>query len=177
MEPLIIHEKRKISAKSVCFCVIMLLICAYLAWFGSHEGGFFYLILGIIGLLYFGFCLILALLSLAKTPAILTFEEEGLRGLGSASALDFIAYEDIGQVESFRRLQDQYIGITPKDTEAFLAKLPPAKREAARANLRLNLPPFFVRVEDAVELTPEEITQEIRRRLPQTQTTNEGLEI
>ncbi|MBR0153594.1 MAG: hypothetical protein IJM26_07400, partial [Lachnospiraceae bacterium] len=56
-------------------------------------------------------------------------------------------------------------GIIPKDEAAFLERLSPARREAARANIRLNLPPVFVRVEDAVEMSAEAIVREIETRL------------
>ncbi|MBQ4474246.1 MAG: hypothetical protein II930_08115 [Lachnospiraceae bacterium] len=165
MEPLTIHEKRKISTKSWIFCAVMLLLCAFLVWYGFTEGGFFYLLIGGAGILYFGYCLILAIRSLVKKPAILTIEEQGIRGAGTASALDFISYDEIARMELFRRMKDRYIGIIPKDEAAFLERLSPARREAARANIRLNLPPVFVRVEDAVEMSAEAIVREIETRL------------
>ena len=177
MERLVIHEKRRISVKSLIFCIVMLVLSAYLTWYGLGEGGFFYLLIGGLGLLYFGYCLVLAILSRTRMPVILTLDEEGVSGSGTASALDFIAYEEIGRVESFKRMRDRYIGITPKDPEAYFERISPTRREAARANLRLNLPPIFLRVEDAVEMNAEAIAAEIERRIPRSEEDKEGTDL
>ena len=100
LDTMIIHEKRKISGKSLIFTVIMLLACIYLIYFGAHEGGFFYLLLGIIGAIYFLYALVMALLSAAKTRVLLTIGPEGITDSQFQGAVGFLRYEDIGEAKA-----------------------------------------------------------------------------
>ena len=133
----------------------MLLACIYLIFFGTSEGGFFYLILGIVGTLYFVYALVMALVAASKTRAILTIDPEGITDSQLQGAAGFLRYEDICEAKALRRMKESYLGIVPKDPDSFLEGLSGSARAAAKANMNLNLPPVLIRMEDAVEMTAD----------------------
>lgn len=164
MEEIIIHEKKKKENGPLAAGLVMIAGSVYIIHLGRQNGGIFYLLLGTVGVLFFGFCLFYAVAGRVKERTLLVMGAEGITDTSSAAGAGFIPYSEIQKAAVFQAMKETYVGIWLKDTERYVEQLPAGKRNAVRANLKLNCPPVCLRLGEAKEMTTEEIASYIARR-------------
>lgn len=124
-----------------------------------------YRITGLIFSMVFLIVFIITILKTVKTKSLLTITREGLIDNSSSSNMGYIPFRDIEAFEITKSYKNVGIGILPKDSEGFLAKLPAAKRLQVKRNIYLKLPPVIINVDLAKDMEPEDILTLLQKRL------------
>ena len=165
MNEIIIHEKKNTDRKPLAAGIGMLIASVFVLVTGILDGSILFDIVGIAGILYFGYCTIYAVIGLSRERQLLVAGEDGITDTSMASGSMHIPYEQMESVEVFRALKEPYIGIRLKDQESFLAGLSGRNRAVVKSNLQLNCPPVCLRVNRAKEMDIDAIADLIRGRM------------
>lgn len=165
MEKIVIEEKHSRAMLMVTLGFLMLMVSAAFWVFGIKKSIVFIIIIGFILTLMFGiYFLILLSRALESTP-LLTITFDGINISSSIGSDGYIAFQDIQQFCIVSLSGKKVIGIMPKDEESFIKKLPPAKQAAARTNLNMKCPPYYIRVDRAKDILLEDIYTLLKKRL------------
>lgn len=86
-------------------------------------------------IVFFGGCAIYAGLRLIRSTPALVIDANGIYDNASALGAGFISWEDIAEMRPYTMRNQTFLGIMPKDLDAFLARQPAWKRLAIQFNL------------------------------------------
>lgn len=165
MEDIIIEELSQRAYKIVLSGVIMLLSSLILLLFGKHESSGILIVVGVLGCMFFGISTLVALYRATKNKPLLTLTMDGIIDTSSVSGVGFISYEDIESVEIVNIFGQRVIGVTPKNKNAYVNKLPKGKQRAAKMNMKMNYPPITIRLDTAKDISIEDIYTLVVKRL------------
>lgn len=165
MEDIIIEELSQRAYKIVLSGVIMLISSLLLLLFGRHEYSGILIIVGAVGCVFFGISTIVALYRATKNKPLLTLTMDGIIDTSSVSGVGFISYEEIDSVEIVNIFGQRAIGVTPKNKDVYVNKLPKGKQRAAKMNMKMNYPPITIRLDTAKNISIEDIYTLVVKRL------------
>lgn len=112
------------------------------------------------------FCIVFFIIlnkTLQKRPLI-TITFDGIIDCSSDKSVGFIPFGDIDKFLIMDNPNRKSIGIIPKDEEAFIKKLSPIKQDLARVNVAKQLPPFELFLNDAKDMSLEDIYTLLKKR-------------
>ena len=106
-------------------------------------------IVGIIGALFFGACLCFVIKRLFRPKNILEINANGFIDNSSAIAPGFVHWKDVKEIYLSSIASQEFISVTLNDFDKFLQQLPPAKRMAVSANVKLSYAPIQINLNSA----------------------------
>ena len=124
------------------------------------------LVVGAIGLAavtFFGVCGAYALSRIARPTPAVVINREGILDNASATAVGFIAWDEIDQLLEYRFQNQVFLGIVPTNLDAILARQPAWKRAAIKANLGLGAAPVNI-PQVVLPMTVSNLLSEIEAR-------------
>lgn len=139
------------------------LLGAFLAY-NRSQGGRGSIIVGVIAIMFFGFCGIYGVIRLVAPKPALVLDDTGLYDNASALGAGFIGWDSIHDVVLVDFQKQPMISIVVTDPEAVLSHVSGLKRKAMRANIRLLGTPVNI-PKTMVPLSLEQLEAEIRQNL------------
>lgn len=164
MENIVIEEKQSRMLRLNLLGLLMTVLCAIVLLLGIKMQQYFYSLLGGIGIVFFGICTIYNFSRTIKSKALLTITVEGIEDSSMAGSPGFISFGEIERFEIVNVFGQRMIGVIPKNVEEFVRKLPQLKQKSAQSNLRMKLPPIAIRVDNARDMSIEDILTLLQKR-------------
>lgn len=111
-----------------------------------------------VGMGYLGIPVSLGIIALNLRQALtrreaIRIDERGITDRSNAMASGFTAYDDLAEIYLLRLKDDDYLCAVPRDTAAWMARLPKRARRLAQANIDMGFAPIriqFRSVSDAL---------------------------
>lgn len=144
--------------------ILMLAACAFVLVLGITYGKFFYIIIGIIALLFFGLCFAYIIKRIINPKPILIIEKNGVVDSSTAISIGFISFDDIEGFDITRLFSSKFISIYVNDLEKFTDKLSQKKKTWLQINKPFGKSPININVNTA-DKSPDEILQILQERL------------
>lgn len=120
---------------------------------GIKQSDLVYSVVGILGVLYFGFYLICYLYRILKPKDILVIDENGVTDQSTVTSVGEIPWDNIECFYKRKLLFNKYICVKLKDNQKILSQLKPWKRTI----LKLNTPSGFEVVSITLDITDAKI--------------------
>lgn len=165
MENIVIEEKQSKILRLNLIGMLMTVLCIIILVMGITWNQFFYGLIGVVGVIFFGICTIYSFGRTFKPKALMTITVDGIEDSSTAGSPGFISFGEIKSFEIVNIFGQRMIGVNPKEVERFVQKLPPIKQKSARSNLRMKLPPVALRVDTARDMSIEDIMTLLEKRL------------
>jgi hypothetical protein len=144
MDEIIIKEDKKKVLQLIILGIIMLTISFLNLAIGITNANVFYIIIGIIGTAFFGYCFFYIIKRATNNKPLLIISETGITDISNASSIGFVPWEEIKSVSIIKVLSQKFIGITVYDLDKLINGLPLFKRIIIMANLKLKYPPINI---------------------------------
>ncbi len=165
VEKIVIEEKQSKSVK-LMFIGLLLLLVSIVVWtLGMKEKKILLWITGFISTVFFSIDFLIFLGRALQRKPLLTITFDGIIDSSLSGSVGYISFQDIERFCIVTIMGHKLIGVVPKDEEAFLDKLSPAKQRIARTNLDNKYPPFTIRVDKAKDMSLEDIFTLLKKRL------------
>jgi hypothetical protein len=110
-------------------------------------------VLGMVGLIVYFY---ISMERLSGGKAALEVGEEGIWDFSSLKGAGFMKWDEIDELRLYTYWGMRVLGIVPKDTEQFLARLGFVKRNLLKMNVQMGFPPVNI-AELALELSLEDL--------------------
>jgi hypothetical protein len=135
----------------------------------NNENGTFYLfnylypIIGIFGVLFFGFGAIYLMKELVGGKQLVVLTQDGFYDYSSAMATKhrLIPWKDVLDIAVFSTFGQPFITVKLKNAEAFLASLSPLHRKAVQANLKLGAYEISITVQQAKGVSLNQLLEQM----------------
>lgn len=166
MGKIVIKEKKEKYRKTLIYGILMFLASISLVWIGTTGSGVLYTIVGCMGTIFFGVCLLQILKRMVYPKPLLTIDDNGIEDSSSSMALGFIPYDEIERFEIVRvGVSNPFIGVQLKNEEDYIKKLSKMKQRVVKSNHNMGFPSFSIRVDTADNRNIDEIFQLLKSKL------------
>ena len=165
MEDIVIEELSARAYKIALSGGIMFIASMILWGFGRYEHSRLFKAIGVLGIVFFGISTAVALYRASKNKPLLTITTDGIIDTSCASGVGYIGYDEIESVEIVNIFGQHVIGVTPKNVNEYMKRLPKSKQRAAKMNIKMNYPPISIRVDTAKDMSIEDIYTMLLKRL------------
>lgn len=165
MEDIVITEQKRKAYQIVLAGCSMLICSIAVGIYGWMDEVGIFLIIGIIGGIFFGIGTVVSFARAAKGKPLIVIKWDSIEDYSSASAVGKIMYGEIKSIQVVNIFGQRVIGIWPKDSDEFVKRLSKAKQRAAKMNMKMNFPPVSMRVDTAKDMTIEDIYTLLEKRL------------
>ena len=162
----IIIEEANYKAFAITLANLFLfLACIAFCIFGFMEQKIGYWLPALIATSLLSISFVIALLNTVKVKSLLIISRDGIIDNSSIGGIGYISFFDIKEFEIVSLYNSRVIGVIPKDIDAFLAKLPLAKRRIVKRNIFMQQPPVSINVDMAKDMVLEDIYSLLQKRL------------
>lgn len=172
MKEIIIYENKKQALKLLIQTLLMVVAAVVVLYMGVDEESLLFCMIGAIGCIFFGICLIVQFTRVLHKKPLFTIMENGIKDQSTLTSIDFIPYEEIEDLVIGKTLSKDSIGIYLKDVEAFKKELPSMKQKAIESNMNNKFPPILLRVDSVDGMTGHEIYEKLREAWEKSNETN-----
>lgn len=161
-EKYIVKQNQKKQLKLVFMALIMIIASTLLIVVDIEIRGTIVIskVIGVIGFVFFGACGIYIFSRFLKPKDILVLHKEGIVDSSSAVSLGLIKWEYIKGYGIVQVLSQKFIGITTKDVEERIEKLPVVKKKLMQTNMFMGYPAVSINLNAALE-SHEEVLDKI----------------
>lgn len=163
----IIIEEVNYKSYAITFTNIVLLMASItLTIIGVIQDKKGYLVVGILASMFLFLTFVVVRIKVSNIKRLLTITMDGIIDNSSTSSMGFISYNDIKEFKIITLSNNKNaIAVIPKNLDALMSKMNPAKRRQIKRNVHLNLPPIAVMVDRAKDMEPEDILSLLQKRL------------
>lgn len=162
----IVIEQRQRQAVKFLTLDILLLIISFSAWIiGKKEKLVFIWFTGFLAMIILGIAFFILLSRAMEHKPLLTITFDGIIDSSSQGSVGYIPFQDIENFIIVNIMNKKVIGIIPKDEASFIEKLSPIKQKTAKENLEQKYPPLSISVENAKDMSLEDIYTLLKKRL------------
>ncbi|MEI5995419.1 STM3941 family protein [Candidatus Enterococcus mansonii] len=118
-------------------------------------------IVGIVGFLFFGFCLYYFIKQFFIGKKVVVLTADGFYDYSSAIATKdlLIPWKDVVDIALFNIVGQEFISVKLKNREEFLASLSPLIRKSVQANLKLGSNEININLQNAKDVSLEELLE------------------
>jgi hypothetical protein len=167
MEKFVVYQS-KLKQVGLSLLGLLMVGASFAVCAGSlAEGSFLFSMLGIIGLIFFGFCAFFLIKQVFKSKPIIILNSEGFYDYSSALSAKklLISWKDISKIEETSMLNQEFVSVYLKQPEEFLAKLSSFQRKAVQANIRMGFGEINITLQSAKHCTNEQLCVQMNRYL------------
>lgn len=164
MEKELIIYQRKSKQIGLSLLGLMMVLASLLSLFLTlSEKRYLIALIGLTGLVFFGFCEIFIIKQIFTGKEIVVLTSEGFFDYSSALATKkmLIRWSDVYKIENKSMLNQQFVSVYLKDSEAFLAKLSNIQRRAIQANLKLGFGEINITLQTAKNCTNPQLIEKM----------------
>lgn len=165
LQDIIIEAKRAKNSKILYTNLFMLVPLCILIIYGVKDHKWACLVWGSFGIILIGVGSIITMNRVVCREPLLKITVEGIEDYSTTGNTIFIAFSDISRIDIVNIYGQRMIAVYPRNMEQFISKLPYIKQKAAKANIRMKLPPISFRVDEARDMTIEDILTLLKKRL------------
>lgn len=115
----------------------------------NYSDSILVLVIGLIGLIFFGSCFGFITLRLLKPKAILIVNQNGIYEHTSGISMGMIRWHEISKIYATNAAGQSYVGIELNRQDQMIEALPKMKQNLIRANLKLGYPPVLITLNSA----------------------------
>lgn len=150
MNEMIVKQKQSKQVKLLLMAILMVAASFFCARFRLNTPFWrLFQIVGVVGVVFFGFCLVFITMRLIRPKTILIVNGEGVTDCSSAISTGFLPWRDIAGVEVTDMAGQRFVSIRLHDVDAYLEAVPALKATAVKANLALGYPPVSITLQTA----------------------------
>jgi hypothetical protein len=106
--------------------------------------GLYAKVVGAVAVAFFGALAVSILYRLMRPAPALIISARGIVDNASGLSVGLIPWDQVGEIREYRFESQVFLGITPRDLETLIEKLPLWKKTAIRANLKMGAAPVNV---------------------------------
>lgn len=165
MKELVVYQSKGKQLMFVFLAVIMVAtsLFVFTTGLGSQDSrNIIFIAIGILGILFFGFCLLYIIKDFIVGKKILVINEKGFYDYSSAIASkDFIGWERVQELGTYTIQGQVFITVFLFDGDEFIKALPVTKRTAVKANIKLGAGHININTQTAKGISREEILHEM----------------
>jgi len=165
VEKIVIEEKQSKTLRWMALSFILVIVSLVLWILGMRERRTLLWLTGFIAFVSFTLRLIVLMGKALQKKPLITITFDGIIDSSDGGSVGYIPFLDIESFCIVKLPEGKVIGVLPKDEHGFIEKLSPNKQRIARANLSMNYPPFSLRVENAKDMSLEDIFTLLKKRL------------
>lgn len=165
MKELVIYQS-KTKQLMLVFLAVIMVAASLLVFLAGLEmqvlRHFLFIAIGVIGLLFFGFCLLYLIKDLIIGKKLVVVNEQGFYDFSSAIASkDMIAWGRVEELGIYTIQGQVFITVFLLDGEEFIEGLPFMKRTAAKANIKLGAGHININTQAIKGMTRDELLYEM----------------
>lgn len=165
MEKIVI-EKKQTKVFRILMLSFLLMILSIMLWImGLKERKTLLSAIGLIQSILFSICFFIFVSKILQKKPLITITFDGIIDSTSEKSVGYIPFGDIDKFLMINKSDIKAIGIIPKDEEVFIRKLSPIKQEIARANVAKEHPPLSLSLDNAKDMSLEDIYTLLKKRL------------
>lgn len=165
MEKIVIEEKQSKTLRWMVLSFIFVFVSLVLWILGMREKRTLLWVTGFIAFVSFTIRLIILMGKALQKKPLITITFDGIIDSSDGSSVGYIPFLDIESFCIVKLPEGKVIGVLPKDEQGFVEKLSPNKQRIARTNLSMKYPPFSLRVDNAKDMSLEDIFTLLKKRL------------
>jgi hypothetical protein len=168
MNEVIIKQSKKKGIQLIILSIFILIVSIYVLAMSLIHVEVLFIIVGIIGTVFFGVCFIFIVKTvICKTPLLL-IREDGITDMSTATSVGFIAWGEIESI-SVRNSKQKYIEITVYSPIEIKKRISFFKRVAMKANTIFHIPPVLILL-NIVDIEFNEALSLMQKRLEEYRT-------
>ncbi len=157
----IIKQSQQKQFSLILLGIIMVFLSAFV--FGTNDSYLFGLnfipkIIGGIGIIFFGACLIFIIKGFISPQNILVIDQKGITDKSSAISIGFISWGDIESCYITTVFNQKFISIDVKNLEEKIKELPFYKRVMINLNRKMGYSPVSITL-NSTKYKPEEVLE------------------
>jgi hypothetical protein len=149
MEDVVIRQSKRKLIKLIVLNIFILAICLLCILIGTFEHELFPLVIGIIGLTFFGFCFLFFIQRLMRPKEILIINDNGIIDHSSATSIGAVSWEEIDSFYRRNILSNSFICVKLKDENQTLSRLKPWKIRLLKLNTPVGCEPVSITLDTA----------------------------
>lgn len=132
---------------------------------GLSDGEFLLIIIGLISLVFLGFCEFFLIKQVFKRKPIIILNTEGFYDYSSALSTKklLIPWGDISKIEKASMINQEFVSVYLKQPEEFLDKLPQFQRKAVLVNIRMGFGEINIPLQSVKNCTSEQLSVQMNR--------------
>ena len=165
MKELVVYQSKGKQLKFVFLALVMVAasLLVFTTGLGSQDSrNIIFIAIGLLGILFFGFCLLYIIKDFIVGKKILVVNEKGFYDYSSAIASkDFIGWERVQELGTYTIQGQVFITVFLFDGDEFIKSLPAMKRTAIKANIKLGAGHININTQAAKGISREEILHEM----------------
>lgn len=165
MEKIVIEKKQTKVFRIFMLCFLLMIVSFTLWIIGMKERKTLLSIIGLIQSVVFTIGFFVCLSKILQKKPLITITFDGIIDSSSEKSIGYIPFGDIEKFLVINKPNIKAIGIIPKNEEIFIRKLSPIKQEIARANLAKQQPPLALALDNAKDMSLEDIYTLLKKRL------------
>lgn len=164
MEKIIIEARQPKVFRTAVGGFLLLILSIAICVIGMREKRTLYWLLGFISSVFFlvSFILLCGKTRIKKPLITITFD--GIID-SSTNSVGYIPFKDVNHFTIVHVMEQDVIGILPKESGEFIKKLSPSMQNIAKKNQEAGHPPFTIDVSNAKDMTLIDIYTLLRKRL------------
>jgi len=164
MDEIIIEENKGKLKELIRIGILILLVEIFLVGVGVKKGIMLPIIIGVIGLLFFGTCFVFMVNRLRKPAPLLVVGEDGIIDRSTMTSVGFIPWRQIKLIKIYKSFNQEFIGIDLYSLKELEKGISMAKRLAIKINIVFKYPPIGISLNTA-NVECKEVVSLIEKRL------------
>lgn len=165
MEKIVI-EKRQTKVFRILMLSFLLMTISITLWIiGLKERKALLSMIGLLQSVIFSISFLIYLTKILQKKPLITITFDGIIDSTSDNSVGYIPFGDIENFLIVNKPNVKVIGIVPKNEEIFIRKLSPIKQEIARTNVAKQMPPLSLYLDNAKDMSLEDIYTLLKKRL------------
>ncbi|WP_010294335.1 STM3941 family protein [Clostridium senegalense] len=162
MDNFIVYQSKSKQLSIMFLAIVMLVIGAFLLFFGitaEESVNWLCLIIGIVSVVFFGYCLFFILKELFVGKEIVVVNKEGFYDRSSALSKksELIKWEAVESIKIVSVTGQQFVSIYLIDSDAYLKSISGLRKKAVQANLKLGTGHININMQSAKNVSIEEL--------------------
>ena len=165
MEKIVIEKKQPKVFRIFMLCFLLMIVSFALWIIGMKERKTLLSTVGLIQSVVFIIDFFITISKTLQKKPLITITFDGIIDSSSDKSIGYIPFGDIEKFLIINKPDTKAIGIIPKNEDVFIRKLSPIKQEIARANVAKQQPPLALLLDNAKDMSLEDIYTLLKKRL------------
>ncbi|MCJ7689111.1 MAG: hypothetical protein MUO60_07315 [Clostridiaceae bacterium] len=144
MNNVIIKQNKRKEVQLIILSIIMLIVSIYVLTMSIIYGEALYIILGVIGTVFFGVSFSFIVKTVICKIPLLLIGDDGITDMSTAFSVGFIAWGEIQSINVKRAYMQKYIVVTVYDSTEISKRISFFKRVTMKANTIFHSPPVLI---------------------------------
>ncbi|MEN8435351.1 hypothetical protein NX821_002558 [Clostridium septicum] len=164
MSSIIIKENRNELKNLIALGTIIVLLSLLILFKGVYNLNVIFIIVGIIGSIFFGYCYVFTIMKLIKPKPLIVVNNSGIIDNSTAVSIGVISWDNIIDFRIEKHFNNEYIAIYVNNLNSLIKALHPLKRIVIRLNIMFKFSPILIYI-GCADISSEEILNILKKQL------------